>query len=443
MKDLVHDWVQRGWAAPWRARFGSLPRADDPGNSGRRRNHHRGEARPTDFFGLLASTDRTGEDVYTGVGGMHFLPRKILESSRAVVHRGTRVSDITRRTVSGENGHETFVWDLTTTVGTAAFHDTREPEAVSELKRVRNGSETPGNPNGDRRTPAPGADTETQTRIVVHRGFDAVVFTDISSSFGSWHRASAGLPPSFAAKLPPKLRVPLFSCMIALKPTADQAPLRDRLPFDAFVVNEAERKSPLWFAARSGSKPGFPEAGADTTAPATECWTLVSTPSFAVDEIRATTMRDPVTGAFRAQENGYLNSGPGPALREAFFGVIGPYLEEHGEPLPSTVYLQAQRWGSGLPIDPRAVAPEHTEEICGTTYASGVPGSSLDRTLPSPPSSSSTTTSPGQNFVADDSMGLYYGGDFCSHLNPGFEAAALSGLDLAQHILAQTKSPSE
>ena len=91
--------------------------------------------------------------------------------------------------------------------------------------------------------------------------------------------------------------------------------------------------------------------------------------------------------------------------------------------------MQAQRWGSGLPIDPNMVAEENVHEICGTTYASKVTGSLVY--------SSSEKTK--ENFVADDSIGLYYGGDFCSHLNPGFEAAALSGLDLAKHILRQKK----
>jgi predicted NAD/FAD-dependent oxidoreductase len=100
------------------------------------------------------------------------------------------------------------------------------------------------------------------------------------------------------------------------------------------------------------------------------------------------------------------------------------------------VYLQAQRWGSGLPIDPKKVAPEHTEEVCGTTYASKVKGSVVYSTPPS-----LTSSSPSQNFVADDAMGLYYGGDFCSHLNPGFEAAALSGFDLAKHILRHKAVP--
>ena len=392
MQNLVEKWVQKGWVKSWNARFGSLPETDD-GESG---------TEPTDFFGLpSANTDR--KEVYIGVGGMHLLPRKILESSKVIVHRGTRVSGVTLC-----NSHKTNQWQLTTTVGVAAFHDTKESEANSELedakKIVASSSEAPKSDFSK---------TATKTQVIVHQGFDAVVFTDISSSSDSWHRASAGIPSSFATKLPPKLRLPLFSCMIAL-----ETPLRDRIPFDAFSTKSCVN-GPLWFAALSDSKPGFPSGNA-------ECWTLISTPSFAVNEIKETTMRDPVTGAFRPQEDDYLNSIPGPALRDAFFDLVRPYLGD--SQLPRTVYLQAQRWGSGLPIDPSRVLPKDIEEVCGTTYASNVDGSLV---YPAPLSSSS------KNFVADDNMGLYYGGDFCSHLNPGFEAAALSGFDLAKHILRQ------
>ena len=40
-----------------------------------------------------------------------------------------------------------------------------------------------------------------------------------------------------------------------------------------------------------------------------------------------------------------------------------------------------------------------------------------------------------RDFVADDALGLYYAGDFCSHRNPGFEAAVLSSAAAADHIV--------
>jgi hypothetical protein len=44
------------------------------------------------------------------------------------------------------------------------------------------------------------------------------------------------------------------------------------------------------------------------------------------------------------------------------------------------------------------------------------------------------------DYIADDERRIYYAGDYCSYRNPGFEAATLSGMDLAQHILGQIKA---
>ena len=45
-----------------------------------------------------------------------------------------------------------------------------------------------------------------------------------------------------------------------------------------------------------------------------------------------------------------------------------------------------------------------------------------------------------RDYLADDGRGLYYAGDFCSRRNPGFEAAALSAMDAAEAIRAQSAS---
>ena len=424
MKDLVKAWLQNGWVAPWKARFGSLPQingSDDNADS---------DDNVTDFFGV-PSNDNDDNDVYTGVGGMHLLPRRILNSSKAHVHPGARVSSVVRRREEDRTNNHTdkdndsntttarFVWDVTTTVGAAAFHDTKESEAMAALADAKAAAAAAGGTE----TPIATKNNSDTTRVIVHRGFDAVIFTDISSSSDSWHRASAGIPTSFTSRLPPKLRLPLFSCMIALK-----KPLKDRLPFDAFTAKSST--GPLWFAARSDSKPGFPTSNNDVA----ECWTLISTPSFAVDEIRQTTMRDPVTGAFRPQENDYLNSVPGPALKDAFFELARPYLDDDSLPLEEPLYLQAHRWGSGVPIDPERVESDNVEDICGTRYASKVKGS-LVYPSRSDDADGDDITGADKDFVADEDKGLYYGGDFCSSLNPGFEAAALSGFDLARHII--------
>ena len=77
-------------------------------------------------------------------------------------------------------------------------------------------------------------------------------------------------------------------------------------------------------------------------------------------------------------------------------------------------------------------APDHIatdlEEICGTHYVAGLSASLV---YPRP-----EKTDRKDDFVADDGLGLYYAGDFCSNRNPGFESAALSGLDVARHIVA-------
>ena len=62
MRALVAEWCQYGWAAPWHGRFGRI------GSGG-------------DFFGLPSDQST----VYTGVGGMHRLPRAILAASGATV----------------------------------------------------------------------------------------------------------------------------------------------------------------------------------------------------------------------------------------------------------------------------------------------------------------------------------------------------------------------
>lgn len=147
-------------------------------------------------------------------------------------------------------------------------------------------------------------------------------------------------------------------------------------------------------------------------------------------------MRDPVTGEFRPQSSDYLNTVPGPALAKAFLDAVRQHsvvkmITSDGDSLkvPKVVYLQAQRWGSGLP------APEHIasdiQEIYGTRYAATLTSSLVN--------DASDDTIRTNDFVADDALGLYYAGDFCSHRNPGLEAAALSGLNLAKHIVEKSK----
>ena len=136
------------------------------------------------------------------------------------------------------------------------------------------------------------------------------------------------------------------------------------------------------------------------------------------------------TAAFKPQEEGYLNGAGGPsrALLAAFMRHATRLVDGNGgrsarrvleggghasgrdlladEGAPNgakVVYFQGQRWGSALPA------------------ASSLAGRAGDGD---------------QDFIADDAMRLYYAGNFCSRRNPGLEAAALSGVDVAAHIAA-------
>ncbi|GAX29342.1 hypothetical protein FisN_16Hh223 [Fistulifera solaris] len=159
MKRIVRQWCERGWVAPWKGAFGVLP-AD---------NSH-----AFDFFGIASKSS----PVYIALGGMHQLPRHLLQSSRAVVEKGTRVCQIKRKDKQ---------WELFGVTGNQAFHDTNE--AATDLASLG--------------------------------VYDAVVLTDISSASGSWHRASAGIPDELLQQLPKKVRMPLFSCMIAFEKVCD------------------------------------------------------------------------------------------------------------------------------------------------------------------------------------------------------------------------------
>jgi predicted NAD/FAD-dependent oxidoreductase len=111
MKTQVEKWCDNDWAAPWNGRFGTLQNPDSED--------------PVDFFGIPTLS----EPVYAGVGGMQQLPRRILDSSNAKVHRGTRVSSI-RKDAKGEK------WELLGIVGEAAYHDTKELEASKTKEQV-------------------------------------------------------------------------------------------------------------------------------------------------------------------------------------------------------------------------------------------------------------------------------------------------------------------
>ena len=75
MRLLAATWCAKGWAAEWKGRFGSV-----------------GDGPIADFFGLPSHKSA----VYIGVGGMHALPRRILDECGVNVQRGVRVAGMRR-----------------------------------------------------------------------------------------------------------------------------------------------------------------------------------------------------------------------------------------------------------------------------------------------------------------------------------------------------------
>jgi predicted NAD/FAD-dependent oxidoreductase len=429
--DVVKDWSERN---PLRVAASSSP-PSSPANR--------------DFFGIL---EHSAEPCYTGVGGMHRVARhQAAEAAAAgaVVNSGTRVARIERFAGDGGSTAATTAgaaappqWELFGVAGTAAFHDTAEDSAAAAAAAAGRGS------------------------LGV---FDAVVFTDASSSYEEWHRASAGvsrLVPDMAAFIRARPRIPLFTAMLTLRAGGALA----QLPHGCLVFEEG----PVWYACRSRSKPGF--------ACDRECWTLVSTPAFACDEIAEVPMvavaaapaasggGGGVEGAdtktstvFRPQENGYLNGagGPAQALADAFLRALTKQLaaaaaaEAGGAgaagpatPAPELLYLQGQRWGSAIPGTLRPAGQDSgagagagaeagsgqgadTSEIGGTVYQRTIPDLAVKISAGGGAAGPHEAPPASRDFLQDDALRLYYAGDFCSTRVPGVEAAALSGEDCA------------
>jgi predicted NAD/FAD-dependent oxidoreductase len=347
-----------------------------------------GETGARDFFGLPSQPP-----FYVGntVNGIKSIAQRLLHgdtTGRITVHEGSRVANMVR-------DGDTRTWTLLGTTGEAAYHDASE--AVAKASKEN--------------TLGPG-------------DYDAVVLTDVSSSFEAWHRASAGVPPSFAKRVRERAgaRVPLFTCMIAFE--------KD-IPIDmsAATLNDET----LWFAARTKSKPGL-SGDTDT---ALDCWTLVSTPEYAMKTIEETPMQDAKTGEFIPQAPEYLTKVPGPQLEAAFRRIVqegrlgGTVVE--AEDMPKTVFLNAQRWGSALPANRYLDETSSTRQIIsGVAYDSGAA-----------PLSPTTKYNDELSFVTDADLMLFQAGDMvASCYTPGFEGAALSGIEVAEYIDALLKKTS-
>mmetsp|Transcript_16685 Transcript_16685/g.34820 ORF Transcript_16685/g.34820 Transcript_16685/m.34820 type:complete len:421 (+) Transcript_16685:1344-2606(+) len=132
MKDLVEQWKSKGWVSEWKARFGSLPQSKSKSQSKSQESSNEENDGVADFFGIpppppppshtnerantststadatTANNNSNNNAVYIGVGGMHLLPRRILEDSRSdlvTVHKGTRVCGVARRRRNDNNNN--------------------------------------------------------------------------------------------------------------------------------------------------------------------------------------------------------------------------------------------------------------------------------------------------------------------------------------------------
>lgn len=110
-------------------------------------------------------------------------------------------------------------------------------------------------------------------------------------------------------------------------------------------------------------------------------------------------------------------------------------------------YLQGQRWGSAFPAP--ALAGQRgamgesgsTVRLMEVGYESQTPPLVYRRPDAGVGGGGLGDKSDADiDYLADGGLRLYYAGDFCSKRPPGFEAAALSGLDVAEHILANLRS---
>ena len=74
-----------------------------------------------------------------------------------------------------------------------------------------------------------------------------------------------------------------------------------------------------------------------------DCWTLVSSPGFAVREISITTMQDPETGAFKPQDESYLRKIPCQDLLRSFYAKLESYGATKASGFePKIAYLQVR-----------------------------------------------------------------------------------------------------
>jgi hypothetical protein len=442
---IVKGWLDKGYAQMWNGNFTSIrhqqQQVDVGEEIGSVRNKENGNndndnSSEYEFFGLPSHPP-----FYVGSNGMQSLITNVIDdaihqsstllstSSSSIsssllmrVFTGTRIAKLQRLTNNK--------WKLVGTCGIAAYHDTPEHIVQQQLKQQQQQQQT---------------DEDGHTVLGDESGYDIVILTDISSSFESWHRASAGVPSSFTLSVRERVnaRVPLFTTMIAYNTP------QSSIPFDAISFIDHPI---IWFAAKSNSKPGMMllqeqqnvhnDNEVTVTTPTTteamnnnyECWTIVSTPDYAMKQIESTPMQNEKTGEFIPQSKDYLTSVPGPEMVTAFESILlTNYPYNICPSLPKIVHLDAQRWGSALPCARQLTIQSATRKvISGVPYDSGrypLAPTKMERLHHESNNDQSLLS-----YLADESMMLFQAGDMMSSFTPGFEGAALSGCDVAERV---------
>ncbi|GMH85882.1 hypothetical protein TrVE_jg3975 [Triparma verrucosa] len=312
-------------------------------------------------------------------------------SDSVTVSSSHRVTSVEKVNDPSCSSHETsFKFKVTSTTGRNAIHDTADKDMSA----------------------APPTEVDL---------FDAVVFTDVSStSFKSWHRASAlggegsGVPEEFLADVRARLdvsgRVPLFSCIVVF-----ETPLQ--LEGGAEAVTFEDDQGAAWFCCRSSAKLG--ESPPSSPSSTLDAWVIISTPKFGVDEITRVPMQTE-DGKFIPQDKGYLRDGPCQALLDDLRSFAKT-------PLPKIVHLDGQRWGSALP-GVKFNGVEGGKKVCRDVLYDGVM-QDLAPTVayPSPAFNE-------KSFVMHES-GLFQAGDMMSLTSPGVEGAIISAAECSDAVI--------
>lgn len=316
-RDTVAEWVAAGALESWTPRVAAVSAGADASFFGASATL---AARDGGALEALSVEERppTAERLYTARGGQRNLCEALLRGLDGVcVRRGVRVRAI-------ERAQSAQRWVLRGNPGNDAHHEASEARVgtVDEVELLT---------------------------------ADGVVFTDSMCAFPDWHRAAVlGLhaeAPALAAAMSARRMAPLFACMLSFE-SAPVLPLR----FDACVMGapggEDVKESVLQWACNNGSKPG----GEGTHE---QCWTLVSTRTFAESCLRDEPMSAPTAegGAsgehqaasrvYRPQEQWYLKSAPAEAMVIAFKRACeGAGLVPAGFEWPRVAHSVCQRWGA-------------------------------------------------------------------------------------------------